>query len=524
MADEKLVKTVKSTFSMYGLNLSRKLSVSLAKELLNVDENKRKTWLTQIVEQILTQNLDDPQVTVESLKLAIEECIRPNTLKNTETVFSIINAFEIPKIKYDLTKKKFLLSPVTPDLFAEATYKSAIFKDRFELLWRRTLRHELFVPPRLGEKKDNWIELVPIEYLLSESKKGNVYVMGLLTQLIEGQYYLEDTGGTIKVDLRKANFQDGLIMEASIVIASGDYRDGMLYIKDIGFPPAESSNNARADFGDSNTFGGSHNLSLKLSEKLKSYEESNKDGMIIFLSEMWLDDVTILRKFRTMLEGYSECPPIAFVLCGHFLSFPANVTSTHKLKEGLKELADIIMQYPDIKKSSKFIFVPAPDDVGSPKLLPRSPIPKNISEEFTKNVPGAIFTTNPCRIQYCTKEIVVLREDILTKMCRNTLQFPREGNIYDHYAKSIICQSHLTPLSLSVIPVYWKYDHALQIYPTPDVIVVADKFEAYETVYSNCHIINPGLFPKNGHSFKVYVPALDLVEHCAIPKDMDDIN
>lgn len=220
-------------------------------------------------------------------------------------------------------------------------------------------------------------------------------------------------------------------MESSIVIASGDYKDGILCIEDIGFPPAEPSSNSQADFGDANTFGGSNNLSLKLSEKLKHHEESNKDGMIIFVSEVWLDDVTVLRKFKTMLQGYSEYPPIAFVLCGHFLSFPANMTSVQKLKEGLKNLADIIMQFPDIKESSKFIFVPGHDDVGSPKILPRSPLPKHITEDFRKNVPGAIFTTNPCRIQYCTKEIVILREDILTKMCRNALYFPREGNIYD---------------------------------------------------------------------------------------------
>ncbi|XP_017796798.1 PREDICTED: DNA polymerase epsilon subunit 2 [Habropoda laboriosa] len=523
MADEKFVKTVQSTFSLYGLVLSRKLSISLAKELLNVEQDEREIWLTRIVEQVLTQNLSDPHVTVENLKSAIQEQIRPDTLKNTETVINVIDVFDVPKVKYDLSKKKYVLTTVISDVYPEAEYKSAIFKDRFNLLWYRTLRHELFTPPKLGEKKTDWIELVPIEYLLSESKKGTVYVMGLLTQLTEGQYYLEDTGGTIKVDLQGANFQDGLIMEASIVIASGEYRDGILHVEDLGFPPAESSNNARSDFGNTNTFGGSHNLSLKYSEKLKSHEETNKDGMIVFVSDMWLDDLTTLHKFKTMLEGYSEYPPIAFVLCGRFLSFPTNISSTQKLKEGLKDLTDIIMQYSNIKETSKFIFVPASDDVGAPKILPRSPLPKHLTEYFKKNIPGAIFATNPCRIQYCTKEIVVFREDILSKMCRNTLLFPQTGNIYDHYAKSIICQSHLTPLSLSIIPTYWNYDHALQLYPTPDLIVSADKYEAYETTYSNCHIINPGLFPKNDHSFKVYVPALDLIEHCAIPKDMDDV-
>ncbi|CAK9814392.1 DNA polymerase epsilon subunit 2 [Anthophora quadrimaculata] len=512
MADEKFVKTVQSTFSLYGLVLSRKLSTSLAKELLNVEEGERETWLTEIAEQVLTQNLSDPHVTVENLKLAIQERIRPDTLKSTETIINVIDIFEVPKVTYDLSKKKYVLTTVRSDVYPEAQHKSAIFKERFNLLWYRTLRHELFNPPKLGEKKTDWIELIPIEYLLSETKKGHVYVMGLLTQLTEGQYYLEDTGGT-----------DGLIMEASIVIASGEYKDGILHVEDLGFPPAESSNNARSDFSNLNTFGGSHNYSLKFSEKLKSHEENNKDGMIIFVSDMWLDDLTTLHKFKTMLEGYSEYPPIAFVLCGRFISFPTNISSTQKLKEGLKDLTDMIMEYPSIKQTSKFIFVPAPDDVGAPKILPRSPLPKHLTEYFRKNIPGAIFATNPCRIQYCTKEIVVLREDILSKMCRNTLLFPQKGNIYDHYAKSIICQSHLTPLNLSIIPTYWNYDHALQLYPTPDLIVAADKYEAYETTYSNCHIINPGLFPKNEHSFKVYVPALDLIEHCAIPKDMNDI-
>lgn len=506
MSDEKLIKTIQSTFSLYGLVLSRKLSFALAKELLNIEENEQENWLTQIIEHVLTQNLTDPNVTIATLKLAIQEYIRPNTLKDTETVLNVIDVFDVPKIKYDLSKKKFILENILPDLYAEAQYKSTIFKDRFELLWYRTLRHELFIPPKLGEKKENWIELTSIEYLLSETKKGNVYVMGLLTELTEGQYYLEDIGGFIKLDLKKANFQDGLIMESSIVIVNGNFQEGVLHVENIGLPPAESSNNARVDFGNSNTFGGSHNLSLKFSEKLKIFEESNKDGMIVFVSEIWLDDVTVLRKFKTMIEGYSECPPIAFVLCGHFLSFSTNISSKHKLKKGLKNLADIIIQYPDIKQTSKFIFVPAPDDIGSPKILPRSPLPKHLTEDFRKNIPGAIFTTNPCRIQYCTKEIVVLREDILTKMCRNALHFPSQGNIYDHYAKSIICQSHLSPLSLSIIPIYWKYNHSLQIYPTPDLIVAADRFAEYETNYSNCHVINPGLFPKNDYSFKVYVP------------------
>jgi uncharacterized protein with PIN domain len=49
-----------------------------------------------------------------------------------------------------------------------------------------------------------------------------------------------------------------------------------------------------------------------------------------------------------------------------------------------------------------------------------------IRAEFVQRIPSGIFTTNPCRIQYGTKEIVVLREDILTKMCRNAINFPSD--------------------------------------------------------------------------------------------------
>lgn len=241
------------------------------------------------------------------------------------------------------------------------------------------------------------------------------------------------------------DFQDTFIVEGYIVIVNGIYKDDILHVKEISLPPVELLETFRSDFGDRNTFGGSHNLSLKMSEKLQVYEESNQDGIIVFIAELWLDIPNILQKFSTILEGYMDYPPIAFVLCGHFLSFPTNITSAQALLIGFKHLVDIIMQYTNVKEASKFVFVPGPHDLGSPKIFPKPPLPKYIIEEVTKMIPNAIFTTNPCRIQYCTKEIVVLREDLLTKMCRNSLHclnneqiFEPVSNNYDYYQKYIV--------------------------------------------------------------------------------------
>lgn len=220
-------------------------------------------------------------------------------------------------------------------------------------------------------------------------------------------------------------------MEGSIVIASGNYSDNIFKVEKIGFPPSEPSENSRISFGTVNTFGGLHPTSLKLSEKLHEHEILYKD-MFIFLSDFWIDDIRVLEKFKEILNGFSDSPPIAIILFGNFLSFPPNATSVQKLKDGFKNLADIITQHHGIMEMTNFVLVPGPFDLGAPKILPRAPLPKSIVADFIKRVSHVHLATNPCRIQYCTKEIVIFREDILTKLCRNTLKFLDTENVYEH--------------------------------------------------------------------------------------------
>ena len=186
--------------------LYRKLSNYVAKQLRSISgDNEKEDWLTRIAEQLLNQNLQTPNIEMEHIKRAILECVRPEaSLKDTETILNVINAFEIPKVQFEIGRKKFIIHNVDKDLYPDAIHKSNVFKDRLDLLYYRTLRHPLFSPSRFGETDQVKLELVPIEYVLSEAKTENVYVIGLLSQLTEGQFYLEDSHGSVKVDLRKA--------------------------------------------------------------------------------------------------------------------------------------------------------------------------------------------------------------------------------------------------------------------------------------------------------------------------------
>ncbi|PNF14373.1 DNA polymerase epsilon subunit 2, partial [Cryptotermes secundus] len=452
-----------------------------------------------------------------------------NGLDETETVLNIISAFEVPRFEYNSERKKFLKVNIgnghvdLPHLFDLPSAKASLFRDRYTILHQRTLRHELFAPAILGANSDDAsckFKLQPIEFLLGSSGKvKEAIVLGLLTQLREGRYYLEDPTGILQLDLSEARYHTGLHTENCFVLAEGCYEDRIFHVSGVGFPPPEPADTSRAYFGNVNTFGGPSKVSLKTSPKLSRYELENDDAVLVFLSDMWLDSIKVMEKLQVLFAGYADYPPVAFVFMGNFLSSQQGSSHATTLKTRFKALGDLIAQFPELSEKSKFIFVPGPSDPASPNILPRMPLPKIITEDFQRKIPSSIFTSNPCRIQYCTQEIVVIREDLVSKMCRNTIHFPTSGEIPEHFAKTILCQAHLAPLPLSVCPVYWSFDRALHLYPLPDLVVTADQSNAFTTTYMDCQVMNPGSFPKNEFSFKIYIPAARRIEDSQIPND-----
>ena len=118
-----------------------------------------------------------------------------------------------------------------------------------------------------------------------------------------------------------------------------------------------------------------------------------------------------------------------------------------------------------------------------------------------------------------TQEIVIFREDIMSKMCRNCIYFP-EGDTSAHFSRTILSQGHLSPLPLHNCPVHWDHDRGMWLYPLPDLVVVGDKLDHFTSESINgCTVVNPGSFAKNDFSFKTYVPKLRLVEDSQVPAE-----
>lgn len=104
--------------------------------------------------------------------------------------------------------------------------------------------------------------------------------------------------------------------------------------------------------------------------------------------------------------------------------------------ESFDQLANLIAEYPEIASTSQFVFVPGSNDPCTGIILPRPPIPSQYVSKLVSKVKNVHFPGNPCRIKYCTKEIVVMREDLMHLMRRNTVTQGLDDRSLEYHVSS----------------------------------------------------------------------------------------
>uniref|UniRef100_A0A8C1TUK5 DNA polymerase epsilon subunit n=1 Tax=Cyprinus carpio TaxID=7962 RepID=A0A8C1TUK5_CYPCA len=482
---------VSAGFKMRGLILRPESSRFLLRVLESVSEADLEEVLERILDAVEKQPLGSSMVELSVVEAAVQDCSQACD-ETIDNVFNIIGAFDVPRFIFSTERKKFVPISMTnhpvPKLCGQSRDKAEFFRERYTILQQRTHRHELFTPPVIGSAPDegrNKFQLKTVEALLgSTAKVGEVIVLGMITQLKEVFLLFPHSCLFLFSCLCF-----GLYTESCFVLAEGWYEDSVFHINAFGFPPTEPSSFTRAYYGNINFFGGPSSTAVKASAKLKQLEEENEDAMFVIVSDVWLDRVEVLEKIQTMFSGYSAMPPTCFIFCGNFSSAPYGRHQLRTLKESFKALADLICEYPSIHNSSHFVFVPGPEDPGPGMVLPRPPLAEHITEEFRQRVPFSVFTTNPCRVQYCSQEMVVIREDLVNKMCRNCVRLPSSNlDIPSHVSQTYSC-------------LYFCKGEP-----------IVDKYDPFNVCNTDCLCINPGSFSRSGFSFKVYYPSNRTVE------------
>jgi DNA polymerase epsilon subunit 2 len=329
----------------------------------------------------------------------------------------------------------------------------------------------------------------------------------------DGKYHLEDPDAHIELEFPdNMQVSTGLFTEDCFVLVNGEYTEDLVFrIIEMGMPifeKRENTLNAYKQIDYTNEFQITESESV-----LKKLEKELDDVCFVILSEVFIDQPKILLKLRTLFEGYSKTIiPYAFIFIGNFSSRPFiyNGKDSLKYKESFDNLCDLLLEFPKLISNTHFLFIPGPNDPWGEAVIPRSPIPNVFTEKIRTKIPNIHFLTNPCRLYFFTQEIVIFREDLVNRMRRNCIVPPDENNEPDvskHLIKTILEQSYLCPLPIHMRPVYWSYSYSLQLYPAPDTLILADKYEPYSHNYNDCRCINPGSFSNSDYIFSVYYPS-----------------
>ncbi|GAM26521.1 hypothetical protein SAMD00019534_096960 [Acytostelium subglobosum LB1] len=526
--DLPLKKSITKAFQLSGLSIKNDAMKLLGE--LNDNRDKVLELVTIIIDNIDKSTLNGNFVDRASVERCLAEIKTHTDINAMETeVLKVIGAFDCPLVVYDNNKKQYVAhadsataSHATHSLHADALAKASLYRRRYINVLQRVERHQFFSPPVLPNEKftREHKSIITLNSLLGNP--GPKYVLGTISQITEGRYYLEDLTTNVPLDISNA-LVSSMLTENSIVQAYGELVDGVFVAQEILLPVVEDRQESLRFLKGLDAFGQRPNE--KLAASLLEYEQAMETNALVFMSDVWLDSPLVMSKLNVMFFGLKDIPPFAFILMGNFTEQPLIGGKQYRLKTYFDQLAALIQRYPNILAKSKFIFVPGPTDPAGSliNILPKFPIPDVFVKGFKSKVANSVFTTNPCRIRYCTQEIIVFREDIVNKVRRHCIKEPADQmDITQHVLESICKNAHLCNLPLEIRPIYWNYDHALSLYPLPDVLVLGDKFNQYEHNYEGTYCFNPSSFSTD-FSFSHYLPAKRALEFCTVPDKVEDI-
>lgn len=483
----------------------------------------------------------------KSLAETIGERLKREMSRNDGDVtasLDVIDVFTVPQWRpnavasHKSTTGNILRNQSKPVIDASAKCKSDMFRYRYELMLTKTLRNDRFKPPLSGlssvSKRSTFFQLTGVESLMS--RKGEQLVLGMLTQLEEGTWFLEDLNGTVRLNLSQASITAGLHTDGSFVIVQGtlvenrDGSDSVFHATAMGTPPLEEREKSIDVLGnDANLFGAQFDVSN--ADQLLKLEKQAKDSVFLFLSDVALDNSRVLAGIRHLFQGYlqDQVVPTVIVLMGNFLSHPfgQHVNDVQTLQDGFAQLGQMIKDdFAQLAESSTFVIIPSTSDAGPGNVLPRPPLPNMIVRPFIEAIgSGNVHSaTNPCRIRYMTQELVFMRDDIMQKMMRHCSikpDFAESGLMCEHLVKSLIDQAYLCPLPLTARPILWAHHHAMWLFPTPHAVITADRVDGFICKYGGSLGLNPGSFATD-FSFQVYLPAERRAQQCSL--DSEDVS
>ena len=494
-------------------------------------EHTSSTLSAEVIERAFAERGADDSVVGVGVDVDDDEARATGTDRASGSDgLTVCDAHATRRYAYDAQRRTFDETRRAARAAGQAESKIDLYRDRFLLLQQRLARSRQLARSSLkGTRREEGAELSTINSLLGVSKEKK-YIMGLLSQLEDGVFYMEDLSGTIRVDLTVCERSIGLFTENCVVLAAGEVRpDGVFEVLELTFPPSEKRAATREATSAIDFFGAGHVIRPYEVEDLERKEQERVGEAFVVLSDVWLDQPRTFDRLAKMFELFDaqDDVPGLMVFMGDFSSQPFGPTHCdfQAYIEGFERLAEMLQDFPRLRQESRFVFVPGPGDPGLSAALPRPAMQKSLVGSFVEKVPRAQFASNPAKIRYFSQDLVFFRDDLQAKMRRNCLIPPdddkltdkQEWPVFQHLVATLVQQAHLCPLPLTQSPIYWEFDHSLWLYPAPNFIFLGDRSETQcAAMNDETSLMNPGCFADDG-SFLFYRPATRTYDFSAVP-------
>ncbi|PQE28314.1 dna polymerase alpha epsilon subunit b protein [Rutstroemia sp. NJR-2017a WRK4] len=313
---------------------------------------------------------EDSQSSLGMSNLEVEDEEDEDGLRDPRKWLKVIDAYEQPRLVYNVAKKHFDKDTSKPSLFPPASHKTLLFQNRYNVIHQRLLRNESFQTPTFQAAKASLqrsastlatqqqsYKLTPIANLLGRNHSTHM-LLGLLSISPTGSLTINDLTGSIALDLTHAHSipKDGAwFAPGMIVLVDGTYEEdetnsssilggnggvgGTISGKFIGFfighPPSERRHVTLGTAGEGETtagggFGWVDFLGVgserALGSKMRRLEQkllqlppppsSDPDeaplpsrGRVIILGSLHLDTPLTLRALKKILSLYASEPP-----------------------------------------------------------------------------------------------------------------------------------------------------------------------------------------------------------------------
>ncbi|KAM3484809.1 hypothetical protein MY8738_001928 [Beauveria namnaoensis] len=125
----------------------------------------------------------------------------------------IIDAFEQPRLFYNVEKKHFERDTTKPSLLPQASHKTAAFRSRYHVIHQRLLRNESFQTSTVSSSRSRALQrtssnpqslkITPIANMLGRHGSNHM-LLGQLNILPTGELAISDLTGTIALDIKQA--------------------------------------------------------------------------------------------------------------------------------------------------------------------------------------------------------------------------------------------------------------------------------------------------------------------------------